>query len=164
MLAGQLRIRQRPGPRNALGNVKFMLPNDQAIYLHDTNVPSLFARTRRDFSHGCIRVEQPVSLAHWLLQDQPDWTESRIQQAMHQPRPRTANLSERVPVLIVYRTAVALPDGQVGFVPDLYWLDAPLERALAAPRPSPAAAPARAARASDPVPTAPAAPASAASR
>lgn len=164
VLAGQLRIRQRPGPRNALGNVKFMLPNDQAIYLHDTNVPSLFARTRRDFSHGCIRVEQPVSLAHWLLQDQPDWTESRIQQAMHQPRPRTANLSERVPVLIVYRTAVALPDGQVGFVPDLYGLDAPLERALAAPRPSPAAAPARAARASDPVPTAPAAPASAASR
>ncbi len=183
VLAGQLRIRQRPGPRNALGNVKFMLPNDQAIYLHDTNVPSLFARTRRDFSHGCIRVEKPVSLAQWLLQDQPDWTESRIQQAMHQPRPRTANLSEHVPVLIVYRTAVALPDGQVGFVPDLYGLDAQLERALAAPRLPPAkvapagaaatgaasaasapAAPARVTPASGALPAVPAAPASAASR
>ncbi|TXK31547.1 L,D-transpeptidase family protein [Ottowia sp. GY511] len=141
VLAGQWRIRQRPGPRNALGNVKFMLPNNQAIYLHDTNVPSLFGRTRRDFSHGCIRVEQPVSLAQWLLQDQPDWTESRIQQAMHKPRPVTANLQAPVPVLIVYRTAVALPEGKVGFVPDLYGLDARLERALAAPRAAQAVAP-----------------------
>lgn len=141
VLAGQWRIRQRPGPRNALGNVKFMLPNNQAIYLHDTNVPSLFGRTRRDFSHGCIRVEQPVSLAQWLLQDQPDWTESRIQQAMHKPRPVTANLQAPVPVLIVYRTAVALPEGKVGFVPDLYGLDARLERTLAAPRAAQAVAP-----------------------
>ena len=141
VLAGQWRIRQRPGPRNALGNVKFMLPNNQAIYLHDTNVPSLFGRTRRDFSHGCIRVEQPVSLAQWLLLDQPDWTEPRIQQAMHKPRPVTATLQAPVPVLIVYRTAVALPGGKVGFVPDLYGLDARLERALSARRAAQAAGP-----------------------
>ena len=134
VLAGRLRIRQRPGPRNALGNVKFILPNNQAIYLHDTPTPALFERPRRDFSHGCVRVEQPVSLAHWLLHDQPQWTEARIQQAMRQARPTTAALTEGVPVLIVYRTAIALPDGRVGFVPDLYGLDERLARALAAGR------------------------------
>lgn len=134
VLAGRLRIRQRPGPRNALGNVKFILPNNQAIYLHDTPTPALFGRPRRDFSHGCVRVEQPVSLAHWLLHDQPQWTEARIQQAMRQARPTTATLTEGVPVLIVYRTAIALPDGRVGFVPDLYGLDERLARALAAGR------------------------------
>lgn len=133
VLAGEWRIRQRPGRRNALGNVKFMLPNNQAIYLHDTNAPGLFARTRRDFSHGCIRVQDPVGLAQWVLGDQPDWTEARIRQSMGRPRPVVAHLSEPVPVLITYSTAIATPGGGVRFVPDLYGLDERLRRALAQP-------------------------------
>ena len=130
VLAGQWRIRQRPGRNNALGNVKFMLPNNQAIYLHDTNAPALFGRTRRDFSHGCIRVQDPVGLAQWVLSDQPDWTEARIRQSMGRPKPVTAQLNEPVPVLLVYTTAIATPEGQVHFVPDLYGLDERLTRAL----------------------------------
>lgn len=128
--AGQWRIRQRPGPMNALGAIKFVLPNDQNIYLHHTPSTGLFDRARRDFSHGCIRIEEPVALAQWVLGDDPQWTEARIRQTMGQPRPVTVPLTTPVPVLIVYRTAT-VRNGRVHFVPDLYRLDALLERALA---------------------------------
>ncbi len=134
VLAGQMRIRQRPGPRNALGDIKFMLPNNQNIYLHHTPSPGLFGRTRRDFSHGCVRIEEPVALAQWVLHDQPDWTEARIRQSMGRPRPVTAKLIEPVPVLMLYQTAV-IADGKLRFVPDLYGQDAVLEQALKQPRP-----------------------------
>ncbi|QTD44594.1 L,D-transpeptidase family protein [Ottowia testudinis] len=132
VLAGQLRIRQRPGPRNALGDIKFMLPNNQNIYLHHTPSPGLFGRTRRDFSHGCVRIEEPVALAQWVLHDQPDWTEARIRQSMGRPRPVTAKLIEPVPVLMLYQTAV-VADGKLHFVPDLYGLDKHLAQALRQP-------------------------------
>lgn len=127
--AGQWRIRQRPGPRNALGDIKFMLPNNQNIYLHHTPSTGLFDRARRDFSHGCVRIEDPVALAQWVLFDQPDWTEARIRQSMGQKRPVIARLAEPVPVLLIYQTAIA-ESGIIKFVPDLYGQDAVLEQAL----------------------------------
>lgn len=129
--AGAWRVRQRPGRLNALGDIKFVLPNNQAIYLHHTPSTSLFRRARRDFSHGCIRVEEPVALAHWVLEGDPDWNETRIRASMGQPRTITARLPTPVPVLIVYRTASVDEDGRVHFAPDLYGQDALLERVLA---------------------------------
>ncbi|MCB1996702.1 MAG: L,D-transpeptidase family protein, partial [Rhodoferax sp.] len=82
VLAGGWRIRQRPGPRNALGDIKFVFPNREAIYLHHTPSVSLFDRARRDFSHGCIRLEQPEALAQWVLRDQAGWDAARIRTAM----------------------------------------------------------------------------------
>ncbi len=135
VLAGQWRIRQRPGPRNALGDIKFMLPNNQNIYLHHTPSTSLFNRPRRDFSHGCVRIEDPVALAQWVLHDQPDWTDARIRQSMGQKRPVVARLAEPVPVLLIYQTAV-VESGVVRFVPDLYGQDAVLEQALSKSSPA----------------------------
>ncbi|MDO5692038.1 MAG: L,D-transpeptidase family protein [Pseudomonadota bacterium] len=135
VLAGQMRIRQRPGPRNALGDIKFMLPNNQNIYLHHTPSTGLFNRARRDFSHGCVRIEEPVALALWVLHGQPEWTEQRIRRSMGLPRPVTAKLAEPVPVLLTYQTAV-IDDGVPRFVPDLYGQDTVLERALKQPRPA----------------------------
>ena len=80
---GRLRVRQRPGPKNALGLVKFVFPNDSNVYLHGTPAPELFSRARRDFSHGCVRVEDPVALAEWALKGQPEWTRERILAAMN---------------------------------------------------------------------------------
>ena len=80
--AGGLRVRQRPGPNNALGLVKFVFPNDENVYMHGTPAPQLFSRYRRDFSHGCVRLEDPVALAEWVLNDQPEWTRDRILTAM----------------------------------------------------------------------------------
>ena len=82
MQSGQLMVRQKPGPSNALGLVKFMFPNEYDVYLHSTPTPELFKRSRRDFSHGCIRVEMPAELAAWLLRDQPKWTLETIKAAM----------------------------------------------------------------------------------
>ncbi|HMN22241.1 MAG TPA: L,D-transpeptidase family protein [Ottowia sp.] len=128
--SGAWRVRQRPGRLNALGDIKFVLPNNQAIYLHHTPSVSLFNRARRDFSHGCIRVEEPVELAHWVLDDDAEWPVARIRASMGQPRTLTARLATPVPVLIVYRT-VTVQDGRVHFAPDLYGQDALLERTLA---------------------------------
>ena len=79
---GAARVRQRPGSNNSLGLVKFIFPNDANIYLHSTPAQSLFGRSRRDFSHGCVRVGDPVALAAWSLRDQPEWTRERIVAAM----------------------------------------------------------------------------------
>jgi len=129
VLRGDLRIRQRPGPLNALGDIKFVFPNNESIYLHHTPTPQLFARDRRDFSHGCIRVEAPVALARFVLQDQPDWTEERIRDAMTTGTSRTLRLQQPLPVLITYGTAL-VKNGRPYFFEDLYGLDQVLERAL----------------------------------
>lgn len=129
VLDGGLRIRQRPGPRNALGDIKFVLPNRQAIYLHHTPALQLFDRTRRDLSHGCIRVEQPVALAAFVLQGQPGWDEARIRAAMAAERPSSVTLVQPVPVLVVHAT-VRVEGDQVHFFDDLYGHDRDLARAL----------------------------------
>jgi len=126
---GQMRIRQRPGARNALGDIKFIFPNPDNIYLHHTPTPQLFKRDRRDFSHGCIRVEAPVELAKFVLADAPEWSEERIVEAMTRGRSATLPLREPLPVIITYRTTV-VEDSKVRFFPDLYGRDARLAEAL----------------------------------
>ncbi|MBX3611518.1 MAG: L,D-transpeptidase family protein [Hydrogenophaga sp.] len=131
VLAARLRIRQRPGPTNALGDIKFVFPNRDNIYLHHTPSPRLFARQRRDFSHGCIRVEAPVALARFVLQDDPRWNHERIEEAMNAGVSRTIRLRETLPVLIAYSTVV-VKHGQVYFHDDLYGHDRLLDEALRA--------------------------------
>jgi murein L,D-transpeptidase YcbB/YkuD len=126
---GRMRIRQRPGPRNALGDIKFVFPNDKNIYLHHTPTPQLFDRYRRDFSHGCIRVEDPVGLAKFVLYDDPEWPEARIREAMARGVSRTIRLKQPIPVLITYSTVV-VNDDKVSFFPDLYAQDVLLDQAL----------------------------------
>jgi len=129
VLSGAWRIRQRPGPKNALGDIKFIFPNNEHIYLHSTPSPGLFKRDRRDFSHGCIRVEAPVALAQFVLQDDPSWTEERIRAAMAQGQSRTLRLAQPLTVLIAYSTVVAKA-GRVFIYPDLYGHDRLLAQAL----------------------------------
>ncbi|MCB2021660.1 MAG: L,D-transpeptidase family protein [Burkholderiaceae bacterium] len=132
---GTVRVRQRPGPNNSLGLVKFIFPNDANIYLHSTPAQSLFERSRRDFSHGCVRVEDPVALAEWVLQDQPQWTRERIVAAMQETPNLRVNLSQPLPVLLYYVTAIVSPeDGRLHFSDDIYGHDKKLARALAAQR------------------------------
>lgn len=131
--AGALRLRQRPGPRNPLGDIKFVFPNREHIYLHHTPSTRLFERERRDFSHGCIRVENPVALARFVLQREPDWTEQRIVRAMTADPPRTLSLTDPVPVLIAYSTAL-VKGGVVHFFADLYGHDRTLDARLRSQR------------------------------
>ncbi len=134
---GRLRVRQRPGPKNALGLVKFVFPNDENVYLHGTPAPQLFSRPRRDFSHGCVRVEDPVALAEWALKDQPEWTRDRILEAMEGSKSRRVNLTRPIQVILFYITAVVMPeDGTIRFAEDIYGHDAKLDRALASRRPA----------------------------
>jgi murein L,D-transpeptidase YcbB/YkuD len=118
-----LRFRQRPGPDNALGLVKFIFPNHFDVYLHDTPGDRLFFRERRAFSHGCIRVEDPVQLAKYVLADQPQWTPAAISAAMQERQERTVMLKHTLPVHIGYWTAWVEPDGAVKFTDDPYKLD-----------------------------------------
>jgi murein L,D-transpeptidase YcbB/YkuD len=120
-----LRFRQRPGEDNALGLVKFIFPNHFNVYLHDTPGDRLFFKDKRAFSHGCIRVEDPMALAKYVLRDQPEWTESRISAAMGAGREQTAKLKTTLPVHIGYWTAWVEPDGKsVTYTDDPYGIDA----------------------------------------
>lgn len=129
VLAGKARIRQRPGPKNALGDIKFVFPNRSNIYLHHTPATQLFGRDRRDFSHGCIRVEEPVALAKFVLEGLPAWSEDRIRQAMGRGESSTLRLTEPVPVLIAYGTTL-VKEGRIYFFEDIYGLDRQLDAAL----------------------------------
>jgi murein L,D-transpeptidase YcbB/YkuD len=135
VLAGRARIRQRPGPKNALGDIKFVFPNNDNIYLHHTPSVRLFERDRRDFSHGCIRVEQPVALAAFVMEGMPGWTEDRIRRAMSDDDSMTVRLAEPLPVLIAYGTAM-VKEGRVHFHEDIYGHDRSLDAALRQPRPA----------------------------
>jgi murein L,D-transpeptidase YcbB/YkuD len=128
---GRLSIRQKPGPKNSLGLVKFIFPNSYNVYLHSTPAPELFARARRDFSHGCIRVQNPLALAVWVLRDDPNWNEEKIAAAMNGDQTIQVNLSKPIPVLIIYTTAVVEPDGEVRFFDDIYHYDTTLQKQLA---------------------------------
>lgn len=125
-----VRIRQLPGDHNALGTVKFIMPNDFQVYLHDTPARTTFERTRRDASHGCIRLGDPFGLARFLLRDQPEWTVEEILAAMRAGEPTTVRLRSPVPVYITYATAMARPTGDVFFYPDIYGHDRTLDAAL----------------------------------
>jgi murein L,D-transpeptidase YcbB/YkuD len=131
---GELRLRQRPGPRNPLGHVKFVFPNTADVYLHGTPDTSLFARERRDFSHGCIRVQRPTDLAAWVLGDQPTWPRDSVEAAIAAKPTRRALLSRPMPVVLFYATAVALPDVGMAFYEDIYGHDRRLDEALRAGR------------------------------
>ena len=130
-----IRLRQRPGPSNALGLVKFMFPNPFNIYLHDTPSRELFARSQRDFSSGCIRVERPAELVEYLLRDDPAWTPQAIRAAMASGQERSVNLPRPLPVHIQYWTAWVGRDGAVQFRRDIYDRDAKLDAALRLPPP-----------------------------
>ena len=135
--SGQLAIRQRPGPKNSLGLAKFLFPNEYNVYLHGTPATELFEKSRRDFSHGCIRVQDPAGLAVWVLPDKPEWTRDRIVSAMNGDHPLQVNLDRPIPVLIVYGTAVVLENGEAHFFEDIYGYDAELEAVLAKGYPYP---------------------------
>ena len=113
---GQRAVRQRPGPKNALGFVKFLFPNDFNIYLHDTPNHQLFDKDVRAFSHGCIRLEKPAELAEWVL----GWPADKVEQAMHDgPDNRGVKLPQKIPVFITYFTTY-INNGQLYFGNDLY--------------------------------------------
>jgi murein L,D-transpeptidase YcbB/YkuD len=152
---GQVMVREKPGPGNSLGLVKFMFPNQYDVYLHSTPAVGLFSRTRRDFSHGCVRVQKPEDLAAWLLdgqqdKDGEDWDLEKVHEAMTDgPDNHQVNLKTPVPIVIFYMTAEVDEDGDIHFFDDIYGYDAAMQKVLekgppypvkpdpAAPKPKP---------------------------
>jgi L,D-transpeptidase YcbB len=132
---GALRVRQKPGPDNSLGLVKFMFPNPYNVYLHSTPARGLFAESRRDFSHGCVRVSDPVGLAQYVLRDSPEWTREKIQAAMNGTSTMTVALKNRIRIFFVYGTALVTENANALFFDDIYGHDQRLEAALNSRRP-----------------------------
>jgi murein L,D-transpeptidase YcbB/YkuD len=128
--AGRLTLRQRPGPKNSLGLAKFIFPNDENVYMHGTPASQLFSRARRDFSHGCIRLEDPARFAEWVLRDQPEWDRAHIDKAMQGDRPTHVTLKNKLTVVLFYNTAHVNSEGVAYFVDDIYGHDAALDAAL----------------------------------
>ncbi len=138
MAKGMYMVREKPGPTNSLGLIKFMFPNKLNIYLHSTPAVQLFSRSRRDFSHGCVRLQDPEKLADWVLGDQPKWQPDVIHDAMENGEDnKTVLLSHPIPVVILYETARVEEDGKVHFFKDLYGYDADMESVLAKGDPFP---------------------------
>jgi murein L,D-transpeptidase YcbB/YkuD len=132
LLSGEVKLRQRPGRQNALGEVKFLFPNRHSVYLHGTPAKRLFNRDQRDFSHGCIRVQDPAALAEYVLK-QEGWARDRVDRTIARGKWKQVNLSQPIDVYVLYGTAVADPNaGTVYFYNDIYGHDAKLEKALAA--------------------------------
>jgi murein L,D-transpeptidase YcbB/YkuD len=123
-------IRQDPGPWNALGQAKFVFPNEHSVYLHDTPSRQLFASEARAFSHGCIRVEDPLKLAEVLLQGQEGWDRAAIDAVIASQKTRTISLAQPLPVLVLYWTAWVNPEGELKFYEDVYHRDARVLQAL----------------------------------
>ena len=123
-------LRQRPGPDNALGKVKFMMPNPFDVYLHDTNDRDLFRQPQRSFSSGCIRLEQPLELLDWVLAETPAWPPETSRAVLDSGEEQRVALDQPVPVHIEYRTAWVYADGTVQFRPDLYGRDRLVAAAL----------------------------------
>jgi L,D-transpeptidase YcbB len=123
-------VRQKPGPWNALGKVKFLFPNSHSIYLHDTPSKYPFSQDQRAFSHGCIRVAEPMRLAKYVLRNQPEWTEEKIDAAMKATKEQYVKLKNPVPVFIAYFTAWVDKDGQLNFRNDVYKRDSRLAKMI----------------------------------
>ncbi|HEU4778686.1 MAG TPA: L,D-transpeptidase family protein [Steroidobacteraceae bacterium] len=117
-------LRQDPGPKNALGRVKFMFPNSYSVYLHDTPSSTLFEAADRAFSSGCVRVERPLELAELLLANPATWNNGTIGRAIDAGRSQNVTLPDKVPVLLAYWTAWVDPQGRVNFRRDVYGQDA----------------------------------------
>ena len=121
-------LRRRPGPKNDLGDVKFIFPNSNDIYLHDTPHDELFSQTKRSFSHGCVRVEEPLKLATYLLRDKPGWNRQTILDTIAQRKEKYVTMKEKLPVYLVYFTAWADASGKPHFRDDIYGHDKELAR------------------------------------
>ena len=136
---GGVMVREKPGPKNSLGLVKFMFPNEYSIYLHSTPATQLFDQSRRDFSHGCVRVQKPEELAAWVLKDQGgDWDLAKVQQAMKSGQDnKTVSLKTPIPIVIFYVTGLVEDDGHVHFFDDIYGYDAEMQKVLAKGPPYP---------------------------
>jgi len=123
-------VKQPPGPDNALGRVKFLFPNPYSIYLHDTPSKSSFDAEKRTFSHGCIRIENPMELAQILLSGQDSWNDGRIQNAVATHETQNVNLAHPIPVVIVYWTVSVGANGEIRYMKDIYNQDAKVLAAL----------------------------------
>jgi murein L,D-transpeptidase YcbB/YkuD len=123
-------VRQKPGPDNSLGKVKFLFPNSFYIYLHDTPAKNLFAEDRRAFSHGCIRLAEPKKLAMYLLRNYPEWTEEKIDEAMNAGKEKYVTLRETIPVFITYFTAWVDRNGKLNTRQDVYNRDKRIARMI----------------------------------
>jgi len=129
------KLRQEPGPKNLLGRIKFIFPNKFAVYLHDTPKRFLFKENNRDFSSGCIRVEEPISLAVYLLQDDPSWTRERLMETIENKTPQIVGFKRPITVHLQYWTAWVDETGKLNFRHDIYDRDKPLDKALQEQRP-----------------------------
>jgi murein L,D-transpeptidase YcbB/YkuD len=139
--AGNLTVRQPPGPENGMGLVKFMFPNQHDVYIHDTPASlDMFSEAtegeggelKRVASHGCIHVQEPAKFAAWLLRNNPDWDLERVDKAMHDGRDNLrVNITPPIPVLIFYMTVVVEENGDVHFFHDIYDHDRTLKLELA---------------------------------
>jgi murein L,D-transpeptidase YcbB/YkuD len=116
-------VRQKPGPNNSLGRIKFLFPNQYSIYLHDTPSKTLFGEQRRAFSHGCIRVQEPFKLAHYLLAGNPEWPDDKVLKVANGPTETTITLKREVPVFVGYFTAWVDGQGRLNFRNDIYGHD-----------------------------------------
>lgn len=131
------RVVQQPGSDNAMGRVKFMFPNKYAVYLHDTPARALFTRSQRAFSHGCVRVSDPLQFAEVLLEEQQGWSRERIDQTLDQssdviPNQQVVRLDTPVPIMLMYWTVSPTRDGRLRFHPDVYQRDSAALQALRA--------------------------------
>jgi L,D-transpeptidase YcbB len=135
---GAVMVREKPGPKNSLGLVKFIFPNQYDIYLHSTPAVSLFEQTRRDFSHGCIRVQKPADLAAWVLQGQGDWDLDKVQEAMNSGSDnKTVSLKTPLPIVIFYLTAIVEDGDEVHFFDDIYGYDSEMQKVFSKGPPYP---------------------------
>jgi murein L,D-transpeptidase YcbB/YkuD len=130
------KLRQEPGPSNALGRIKFVFPNPFSVYLHGTPAQGLFRKAQRDFSSGCIRVEKPIELASLLLESEPGWTRERIINTVRTGKTQVVRLSEKTPVYLSYWTAWVDENGTIHFRDDIYGRDKSLESMLSRSFPS----------------------------
>ena len=128
----QYHVRQEPGPTNALGTLKLVFPNEHSVYLHDTPAHGLFSQEKRDFSHGCIRMDRPAEMAAWVLGgEEKGWTVERVNEIVASRKRQVVVLDEPMPVYLLYRTAYVNPeDNALRFYEDVYGRDALLAKAL----------------------------------
>jgi murein L,D-transpeptidase YcbB/YkuD len=128
---GSVKIQQRSGPSNALGKVKFILPNRRAVFMHDTANRKLFGKDKRALSYGCVRVQKPLALAKLLLADQAQWTGTAVEKAADYGKTVRANTTEKTMVMLQYLTAVSDNAGTMQFLPDVYKFDKAAKRIVA---------------------------------